>query len=142
MEAKFKLNSFQEPPYLENGKQFLGLRSSRVNHNCSPNAAISYDYVARVQIIFSLRDIQPGEEICICYYAHLTLDMEPDSVVRRRDPPVAVLRSMIQQGKNPREFDFIVNESNLKLNWGIICPEDCFCKNPEKRKLILKAKQL
>jgi len=68
--------------------------------------------------------------------------MEPNSLVRRRDPPTALLRSLIQQGKNPREFDFIVNGSNLKFNWGIICPNDCFCKNPEKRKLILEAKQL
>jgi len=49
--------------------------------------------------------------------------MEPDSLVRRRDPPVAVLRSLVQQGKNPQEFDFYLNESNLKFKWGIICPD-------------------
>ena len=49
---------------------------------------------------------------------------------------------MIQQGKNPREFDFIWNESNLKFNWGIICPDDFFSKNPEKRNFNLEAMQI
>ena len=43
LEDKFKMNAFQGHPEFEDGKQFLGLRSSRVNHNCSLNAGMSCD---------------------------------------------------------------------------------------------------
>jgi len=139
------MNAFQRHPEFEDGKQFLGLRSSLENHNCSLNAecpVTTRSPAARVRIIVSLRDIVPGEEIYICYNRRLGLDMKPDSLVRRRDPPVDLLRSLVQQGKNPQEFDFYLNESNLKFKWRIICPDHCFCKNPETRKLFMEAKLL
>ncbi len=47
----------------------VALRIARVNHACQPNAGTSYDEIARVAILFAQRDIRPGEEITVCYYA-------------------------------------------------------------------------
>ncbi len=49
-------------------KYLLPYESPFVNHACQPNAAPIYDETARVAIFFAQRDIQPGEEITICYY--------------------------------------------------------------------------
>lgn len=82
---------------------------------------MSCDYVARVIIIFSLREIQSGEEICICYCEHVDRDII---------------------NINPDINLSISNESKLNFSWGIICPDDCFCKNENTRRLIDEAKPL
>jgi len=115
-----------------------------------PNAGTSCDYCARVQIIYSLRDIQPGEEICICYYNHLGLALEPDSNFMRvshlpkrsPNPKEEFKISLSQQGFHQQEVDFMCNVMTLKSVWGIICPDNCFCKRPGTQKLILEAKKL
>ena len=47
----------------------VALRNARVNHACQPNASTIFDETARVAILFAQKDIQPGEEITICYYS-------------------------------------------------------------------------
>ena len=69
LQDKFNLNEWPSAwPCRDNGKSYVGLRISRVNHNCRPNAARIYDEVARVEILYALQDIPPGEEICYSYY--------------------------------------------------------------------------
>ena len=118
LEDKFMLNSFRGSPKLDGGRPLIGLRSSRLNHNCSPNAGMSRDYIARTIIIFSLRDIQPAEEICICYCDRLDPDLNPDINIS------------------------LLNESKLFFNWEIICPDDCFCRNEKTHLLIVRANHL
>jgi len=60
-----------------------------------------YDEVARVEIIFAQRDIQPGEEVCICYYSFSSLNLER---------PTAALAP-------EEEFKFI--QETLFNTWGI-----------------------
>jgi len=36
----------------------------------------------------------------------------------------------------------MLNEYKLRLSWGIICLDDCFCKNENTRRLIAEAKPL
>ena len=52
-----------------NDQEVVALRIARLNHACKPNAVTIYDETARVAILFAQRDISPGEEITICYYA-------------------------------------------------------------------------
>lgn len=42
---------------------------SLCNHSCSPNTAISKRIKdgSRPRVLYALRDISPGEEVCICY---------------------------------------------------------------------------
>lgn len=137
------MNSFQENAHLNRGGSlYLGLRTSRVNHNCRPNAGIAYENIAKVQIVYSLRDIQPGQEICICYTTHLDLDFERESSAPRSSVSDEFHYSMVQQGLHPLEVEFFVNKRVLKQSWGITCPDDCFCNDQEVRKLILEAKEL
>ena len=110
----------------------IALRIARVNHSCLPNAGVSYDSVAHVEILFAQRDIQPGEEVTMCYYTYFN-DLGPSTISR---PDVQSIHS-----KNPSEDDFGVNQIILK-RWGIICPKDCFCKERKTRKLVLKGKRL
>ncbi|KAL0635850.1 hypothetical protein Q9L58_005191 [Maublancomyces gigas] len=45
----------------------LFLTCSRLNHSCSPNANHSWNPVTRTENVQAIRDIDPGEEITICY---------------------------------------------------------------------------
>lgn len=118
------MNAFNGSTSREDGKHYVGVRLSRLNHSCHPNADHVFDDVACVAILFAQRDIHPGEEICIDYTYFRAL--EPSR-------PTAHL--------NPKEeFDLI--QSNLLDKFGITCPGDCFCKNSESRKLILKGRKL
>ncbi|KAF0690201.1 Aste57867_18392 [Aphanomyces stellatus] len=49
------------------GKAGLGMRLSRMNHACDPNAALVFDPTLRVKIVYDERDIAPGDAICISY---------------------------------------------------------------------------
>ena len=129
LEAKFKLNAFGGHEERDDGRNILGLRSSRINHSCRPNAGISYDDVARVRIVIAQQDIQKGEEICIMYsffgcYNSITPNQEPS------------------EEKCPEELEFANIERSLKKNWNITCPSDCFCKNPRSKKLVMEGRRL
>ncbi len=124
LDDKFRLNAFNGSSSREDGKHYVGVRLSRLNHSCHPNADHVYDDVACVAILFAQRDIQPGEEICIDYTYFRAL--EPSR-------PTAKLDSK-------EEFKLI--QSNLLDKFGIICPDDCFCKNSESKKLIVKGRKL
>jgi len=133
VEDKFQQNSFSGDPKLDGGKSFVGLRSSRVNHSCRPNASMSYDRNARVLIISSIQEIQPGEEILISYYVHLMLH---EKALQNRDTFMDLWNQ--KEGLDPFEHE----KEHLKNKWGIICPEDCACKDPEVRLLAMKGKPL
>jgi len=84
LQAKFELNQLIGHPSRDGGKNFVGLRISRMNHDCRPNAGYSYDETARAEIVFAQRDIQPGEEICISYFTyatqHLSTTTSPEKI--------------------------------------------------------------
>jgi len=138
LEAKFNLNAFG--CYVgSDGGGSLSLRISRVNHACRANAAISYDDVACVNILFSLRDIQPNEEISVSY-SHFCNFL--DSTVRKGDLDEEVHPSI---GENPEQLEcaeFDIMEDRLESQYGITCPSNCDCKNPRLRKLCMEGKKL
>jgi len=121
LEEKFKLNSYGGHPERDGGKPMLGLRSSRINHSCRPNAGKSYDEIARVKITLAQRNIQPGEEICVIYTNFGNLELNTSHF--------------------PSVEEFDVTEMNLAMNWGFTCPADCYCKNPDVKMLILEANE-
>lgn len=125
MEDKFKLNSVMGDEDRDGGKAMVGLRMSRVNHSCRPNASRAYDEAARVNILFALKDIQKDEEICVTYCNFARIDPER---------PTA--------GMSPQEQEFDATQESLKFNWGITCPDDCYCKDPAVRKLVLEGRKL
>lgn len=40
---------------------------SKCNHSCSPNAEVTFPYNNSTLVLVALADIEPNEEICICY---------------------------------------------------------------------------
>ena len=75
MENKFARNYFLGANM--GVQKSVALRIARVNHSCQPNAGAIYDETARVAILFAQKDIQPGEEISICYYSPFHSDYVP-----------------------------------------------------------------
>ena len=116
MEAKFQLNCTEGVDGIPGGKDFIGLRISRANHNCRPNACCSYDEEAKVAILYALQDIQPGEEISVNYCPFTRLA--------------------------PPELEFDACKMSLRDHWGIGCPLDCFCNDLNARKLVMEEKRL
>lgn len=59
----FSVNNFRLPPY------DLGVfaKSSRLNHSCVPNVHHSYNPILKRTTVFAVKDITPGEELCITY---------------------------------------------------------------------------
>jgi len=98
LESKFQLNSVAGDEDRDGGKDIVGLRISRVNHDCRSNAARIYDDGARVDVLFALRDIQPGEEVCVNYCSFARMDLSR---------PTARLR--------PPEMEFSVYAQSLKV---------------------------
>ncbi len=147
MEQKFQLNSFGGHPERDGGKAILGLRSSRINHSCRPNAGMAYDEAARVKIIHAQRDIQPGEEICVIYTHFGNLESNSSSSPGPLDDLQKMFDSLIRMKRgiavdpsgNDNEFDAI--QRTMRLSWGFTCPADCYCKDPDVRKLILEGKE-
>ena len=97
------------------GNTVLCLRIALANHDCHANADHNHDEGTRVKVLFAVRDIQMGEEICI-NYARLDDPDNPRSPYRTR---------AILEGK-----------------WGIRCPENCYCWNKNVLKLLTEAREL
>lgn len=124
LEVKFQVNSLAGDASRDGGKNYVGVRISRVNHDCRPNAGYIYDEKARVEIIFAQRDIHQGEEVCICYCSFASLNQErPTAYLSPED-----------------EFQFI--RRTLSTTWGITCPEDCYCKDPLIQELVLEGRRI
>ena len=125
LEVKFQINSMTGDPARDGGKSYVGLRVARINHDCRPNAGYIYDATARVEVIFAQREIQPGEEICISYCSFASLNLE---------------RPMASKKGPEAEFEAI--QRTLFNTWGIVCPSNCFCKDPTARKLVLEGRRI
>jgi len=128
LQQKFTKNTFMGANMESGGPKAVALRIARVNHSCQPNAATIYDKTAQVDILFALKDIQPGEEIFISYYSHLL-----------------ALGSACLSNSNPKwnlgkEFNYLKNR--ILSGFGITCPASCSCNDPTIRALIHEARQL
>lgn len=60
--------------FLSNEGSGLYLTQSTANHSCSPNATVEFPYCNSTLILRAIRDIQPGEEICISYLSECELE--------------------------------------------------------------------
>lgn len=108
----------------EEGKSFVGLRISRVNHACRPNSAYVYDDGARVEVLYALQDIESGEEICFSYCNFAQFDRE---------------RATVGMDLETETFNI---QLPLRAKWRINCPADCICKDPDILKLVVKGRRL
>ena len=110
LEAKFEKNEYgsHEGPV-------VGLRLSRVNHGCDPNAAKVHDYEFGVNVVVALRRIRAGEEVLIAY-----LPADDPSEERGADEGRAILA-----GK-----------------WGVACPADCRCRDEALAERMEHAREL
>ena len=149
MEEKFKLNAFAGYEDRDGGKPLIGLRTSRVNHSCRPNAGISYDEGARVRIITAQQDIQPGDEICIIYsfFGCLSSNSPKKEPSKEDDQLLHLFRTQLnfvhpEDELSPEDQEFADIKRSLKVNWDITCPTDCYCKDPQSKKLVLTGKKL
>ena len=128
MERKFQRNVFKG----ENISQIaVALRIARVNHACQPNASTIYDETAHVAILFSLKAIQPGEEICICYYTPF-FDFQPYS---------RFLGFIIPESISIEE-ELHLFRKLMSSTHGVICPSDCFCYDPAILSLVCEGRQI
>jgi len=109
----------------EENEKVVALRIARVNHSCQPNAATIYDETARVAILFAQKDIQPGEEISICYYAGFFLLSPLDQ------------RLGIDLDEELRIF-----KNQMASHYGITCTNDCYCNDSTIRALNLEGRQM
>ncbi len=108
----------------------VALRIARVYHACQPNAGTIYDETARVAILFAQRDIQPGEEISICYYSAF-FSLLPGAHVFGMNPEWNI----------EQEFDFVKNQAIYSIGWNA-CPSDSSCYDPVIRALVQEGRQL
>jgi len=123
LREKFLTNAIAGHPERDDGRPYIALRISRLNHNCRPNAANYSDEVARVDVLYALYDIQPGEEICISYTSFSDI-----SLVR-------------QYSYLPEIFEYSKIQKDLS-KWGIKCARDCYCKNPDAWAMIREGRKL
>lgn len=137
----------------DGGKDMLGLRLSRMNHSCRPNANIHYDGTARVKLLVAQRDIQSGEEICNCYSSFGLFDTK---YVTTRDFELGLefemgrfrynfMRNHIVMpdlSSRLEDFNFDAIRRELYRSWGITCPIDCYCRDPHAKKLAAEGKEL
>jgi len=109
------------------GVEAIGLRISRANHDCYPNAghidAISHANKS-VQVLYANRDIEIGEEICISYFSCFSMD------ARR-----------LYAGMNP-DSELKLIQHTLEDQYGIMCPSDCVCQDLTVRQMVLKGRRL
>lgn len=106
------------------GRNYIALRISRVNHSCAPNAAHNYCESSKVEILYACRDIQEGEEICFGYRLFTN-----------------VISSLPFPGMTiDTEFGSI--GAVLQLKWGITCPSDCYCKDEKLKEDVVKLRSL
>ncbi len=125
LENKMDRNSFLGTNMYD--KSAVALRITRVNHSCHPNAEAIYDEIARVAILFALKDIQPGEEVSICYY--------PSSYEAPPEMRIGLPDWNVEEGFN-------VIKNVILSSRGITCPTDCFCNDPVTRDLVNEARRL
>jgi hypothetical protein len=59
----FSVNNFNLPPH----DLAVFATFSRLNHSCVPNAHHSYNPILKRTTVFAVKDIAPGEELCITY---------------------------------------------------------------------------
>lgn len=109
---KYELNSLGGG---KDGVSYLCGRIARANHDCNPNAAHYLDETFNVKILFSERDIQPGEEICISYTGF-------------SDCAFSIT------AENARFY--------LRQKWNIQCSNGCYCYKNEVIQMALRAKCL
>jgi len=91
------------------------LRLSRVNHSCKPNACKHNDPVHGVLLLCAERDIQPGEEITICYTSFNDISVHESAM----EAKMALL-----------------------MKWGIVCEAGCICRDENVRRLIEETRAL
>jgi len=124
LKKKFFNNCFE-------GRSGVALRIARVNHACSPNASTIYDETARVAILFSQKDLQPGEEITLCYY----------NSFYGHEPYAGTLGSKLPEFNSiEEELSFFRNL--MALEHGITCPTDCSCYDPAIPALVREGRQI
>jgi len=123
LEEKFGKNLFiGENMAKELNQNLVALRIARVNHSCQPNAATIFDETARVAILFSQKDIQPGEEISICYYASFFFLIP------------------IEHGGGVKSIEEELH--SLAVDHGITCLANCSCNDPAIRALTLEGRKM
>ncbi|KAF2069195.1 hypothetical protein CYY_009485 [Polysphondylium violaceum] len=110
--AKWDFNNM----YSSEGGENLGVRVSRLNHDCNNNATFKYIPDLKVFIIVSIVDIAKDQEITIQYQSFN--DVSKDAKYRN-------VRLMI-----------------LNEKWGIKCQADCVCRDKAVRLRIEKAHQV
>ena len=93
----------------------IGLRLSRVNHDCDPNAMKVADDDRGVNVVVALRDIRAGEEVTIAY-----LPCDDPSTDREPDEARAILRQ----------------------HWLIECPSACRCRDEALAARVARARAL
>jgi len=106
-------------PEIDSQLSTVALRIARVNHSCQPNAAGIYDEMARVAILFAQKDIQPGEEISICYYSPCFW--------------------LVPEEMNPELSSL---KQDMECTYGITCSTNCSCYDPVLRALHVEGRQL
>ena len=149
LDDKFRSNSFSEHSAERDGDQnFLGLRTSRVNHSCRPNSSVYYDDTARVRILLAQRDIEPGEEISVIYSHFYNFDSMTPTVGSKEKVQhlQSVIRAQcgitdIRNGPSSTDIEFMMIDSYKRVQWGIICPADCCCKDPTVQEFVKEGKR-
>ncbi len=92
--------------------------------------------------------MQPGEEICIIYsFGCLSSNSPKKEPSKEDDQLLHLFRTQLnfvhpEDGLSPEDQKFADIERSLKVNWGITCLADCYCKNPQSKKLVLHGKKL
>ena len=66
--TRFKGNAFRVDNTNRPWKYALFVATARINHSCTPNAHAHYRPAWGAQLVYALRDIEPGEEIEISYF--------------------------------------------------------------------------
>jgi len=104
----------------EQGARLYGssLRTHLISHGCRSNVGAIFDDGAHALVVYANRDIRPGEEILMDKIPFTRMD---------RDRPSARFKSLKDAYKD--------RESQLR-KMGIVCPPDCYCKDPQARKLV------
>lgn len=59
----FRSNAYTVP----GGRWAMFLRLARVNHSCKPNVANAWDAARAEKVLWAVRDIAAGEEVCVTY---------------------------------------------------------------------------
>jgi len=111
--GKFSLNSG-----IGNMGPLLGLRCSRVNHDCDGNASCAIDRGFKVLVLHSNREIKAGEEICQSY-CHFNFI------------PQQLLNGERCSAQKVRDL--------FKEKWNIECPSTCICYDPDIQEAIDQA---